>query len=1021
MKSLPRSLILLACMVSTATLSRGQRPGDEWVTVRGDQTPGLTYYAATTTTSGRIVAVGNGGSLMTSNDGGANWEFGQIEINGTPVRGSITSIYQVPNGSLIAVMVRLEEANVGFFKYQARSYFLVSTDNGNNWSMSPFPKTFATFRGNGRAYHGVNITGLQMGPGGQLLAYGTISGTNNGITLWSLGGLIFRQTGGSWEQELFEYGPVGKIASAGGRAVATCHNAILDSADGAGWNGYEMSDAQVTVDGQPIDSKTRNRLRVLDVEVLGNGNYIAQGGTFVPYGSSTNIDTNIFEKVFSMSSPTPFSGARNWTAVTDDYHGPYTRVGDSVISAGAGGAYYTQVGGRFALGGADVRAPGTAIAVSGATTAVAVQSSETVWKSTNSGQAWVKVWDKDIGPDLQLRGYANGTLFARANNELWLSRDNGSSWQKSDTSFTGSSTILESDGGRLFSAAGPNVLVSDDGGTTWVEKSIGTNRGGFLLVRSATGRLIMPVRGWDVRNEGKFYVSDDNGETWSPRNAGLAFGEEVRAAVQTKSGRLIVASNTFSLFNPALHYSDDDGETWTSSTVLQSLEGLDTVTGDPATKVIQITRLRASSSGRVLAMGDHTILTSDDDGDTWVVRTNLDFNGTGPLDALDLRDVIQVGSRWIAIGSYSTPFPRSRTKHFLLISDDDGATWGMRPFETNQSNTFLYQLAEAENGRVVIVGGNASVFISDSEQLMLPQGESIVVREGKIESVPISRPDFDGIVEVNFSTLARTAVPDVDFKPIGGTLRWEADDMEDKFIALEILDNNVRDRERELLLQLGFETDSGFLGQMETSILIDDNDSGAAAGLIFDGIGHLYTSEAGAMASLGIALETKPTADVTVTVSGLDASEGQLSGDTFTFTPEDWGRQQTLTITGVDDPDPDGDSTYNLTFTLTTDDTSYANLSTTNVAVVNVGDEPLPPIGPVILSRLPVTFVTTADGSFLLTATGLDPDAVYQLESSDSLTSFANGQQVTGAQLMSGFAIPKNGTSNYFRIRESGQ
>ena len=165
----------------------------------------------------------------------------------------------------------------------------------------------------------------------------------------------------------------------------------------------------------------------------------------------------------------------------------------------------------------------------------------------------------------------------------------------------------------------------------------------------------------------------------------------------------------------------------------------------------------------------------------------------------------------------------------------------------------------------------------------------------------------------------------------------------------------------------------------------------------------------------------KSAADVTVTVSGLDASEGQLSGDTFTFTPEDWGRQQTLTITGVDDPDPDGDSTYNLTFTLTTDDTSYANLSTTNVAVVNVGDEPLPPIGPVILSRLPVTFVTTADGSFLLTATGLDPDAVYQLESSDSLTSFANGQQVTGAQLMSGFAIPKNGTSNYFRIRESGQ
>lgn len=944
--------LIVTVVLGMASLVHGQRAGDEWTAARGDETPGLRYFAATTTSSGRIVAVGDHGKLMISDDGGVNWRFDQIEIDGFPMFGTVTTVYQIPGGSLIAVLVRMEEATEGPFKYQARSYFLTSANNGSTWSMSPFPKTSAVFQSSGRTYHGVHITGLHMGPGGQLLAYGTITGSNHPIAVWSIGGLIFRQTGaGQWEQALFEYGPVGKITQANGRAVATAYNAVLDSADGAGWNGYAMAQANVTLDGQPMDDETRWRLRVLDVEVLNDGTYVAQGARFTPFGDLPNVDTNFLLASYKLSSPTPFSGARNWTAYQEPYHGPFTKVGNNIVSAGSGGAWTTSSGGPgFTLTGPEVRAPGTSIAVSGASTAVAVESSEIVWKSTDSGGTWVKVWDKDIGPNLTPLGYFGGAFVAVGgnNDDLWFSHDNGASWQKGDSKFTGSPTsVVKGDGGKLFAPDGGNVLVSDDGGSTWSEKPIGASNGGFLLTRTPTGRLIMPVRGWDVSNAGKFHVSDDDGETWVPRNAGLAFGELVRAVVTTNSGRVLVATNTFSGFNPSLVYSDDDGETWTRSNVFRSLEGLDTVTGDPATKVTEILRMRVGTTGRILAMDENAIFTSDDDGRSWTVRTNMDFNGTGPFNLLRLRDVIQIGSRWIAVGSYSLDYPLSGNKHFLLISDDDGATWGMRPFETRQGNTFLYHLAEGANGRLIIAGGNGAIFLSDTEPPLDPNGAPLSVREGKTEHIPVSRPDVDGPVSANYITLGSTAQPDVDFIPVSGTLHWDADDPDDKTVALEMPDNAVVDGVRELSLQLAFETTGGLVGRIEVPVSIVDNDGPSLPGLVLDGADRLYTSEAGGTAELGIALRSKPTSDVMITITGLDESEGQLSATTFVFTPDNWGVMQTLTITGVDDPDPDGDATYNLQFVIDTLDSGYKALGQASVAVVNLGDEPLPSDRPV--------------------------------------------------------------------------
>lgn len=934
--------------LSIASLGLGQRVGDEWITTRGDDTPNLTYSAATVTTSGRIIAVGSNGSLMYSDDGGANWEFDQIEVDGLPVFGGFSTIYQEPGGPLIAVMVVLEESSVGHFDFYTRTYFLTSSDNGNSWSQTPFPHSYATFQLTGRKYYGVNIAGLYLSPGGELIAYGTTTGTDHpGAISWNIGGAIFRRAGGTWVQAHFANGPVGKVADgAGGRSIAVAHNAVLDSADGSGWSGYVMNAAQVDLGGDPMDPETKYRLRVVDVETIGN-DYVAQGGTFVPFDEEGLIDTNIFDEVYTLTSQAPFSGARAWQAYSQTkYFGTFKKAGGAILASGPGGVYRASAAdGSFALTGADVRAWAETIAVSGST-ATAVQSSETVWQSANAGSSWTKVWNKSAGPDLRLLGTFGGVIYAvhgGFGGGLWISRDNGKSWQEGPASFEGTPVkLVEGADGRVISPAPGNaVQVSDDGGATWTKRSLpATQVSAALLARTKTGRLIVPASGNIVTNVGEFYVSDDNGETWSKR-VGTHKSQQttMKDIAVAKSGRIIFATNSGSVFDPTLHFSDDDGDTWTSSDVLRTLEGLNEVSNDPSQRYIDIKRVRVGSSGRIVALGDDEILTSDDEGETWRVRVNLTDPPIIPNPKHSISDVIQVGSRWVAIGHWEVPFPDSRIKKFLMISDDDGATWGERPFPTNINNTFLSNLLVGADGRLIIAGGNSAVFVSDPPAPPPPGAEPIGIREGATTAVPIERPDLDGAIEARYAVVGVTAVAGVDFVASVGLLTWAADDMSDKSVLIETIDNAVFNPERSLALQVVFETADGLLGQIENPVYIEDEDGAARGGIAFEGISDLYTTEAGGSATLRFALEKKPTSNVVVSIEGLDATEGSLSASQFTFTPANWSALQSLTIAGIDDTFPDGDASYQLSFAIQSSDSNYSVLPDLKVLVTNIGNE----------------------------------------------------------------------------------
>src|SRR5204862_387612 len=115
-----------------------------------------------------------------------------------------------------------------------------------------------------------------------------------------------------------------------------------------------------------------------------------------------------------------------------------------------------------------------------------------------------------------------------------------------------------------------------------------------------------------------------------------------------------------------------------------------------------------------------------------------------------------------------------------------------------------------------------------------------------------------------------------------------------------------------------------------------DDDS---VGLNF-GAANLTTSEAGTSQTFTVTLDSQPTANVTVTLTGLDATEGTLSASTVTFNAGNWSTAQTVTVTGVDDAIVDGNITYTLTGT-TSGDAAYAgtNTQTANVTVTNQDDD----------------------------------------------------------------------------------
>jgi hypothetical protein len=99
----------------------------------------------------------------------------------------------------------------------------------------------------------------------------------------------------------------------------------------------------------------------------------------------------------------------------------------------------------------------------------------------------------------------------------------------------------------------------------------------------------------------------------------------------------------------------------------------------------------------------------------------------------------------------------------------------------------------------------------------------------------------------------------------------------------------------------------------------------------------LTTTEAGGTATFTIKLNTKPTAEVTIGLSSSNVNEGTVNPSGVTFTSENWGSPQTVTVTGANDTVVDGDQVYTIiTAPAVSADPRYHGLDAPDVSVANV-------------------------------------------------------------------------------------
>jgi hypothetical protein len=119
-------------------------------------------------------------------------------------------------------------------------------------------------------------------------------------------------------------------------------------------------------------------------------------------------------------------------------------------------------------------------------------------------------------------------------------------------------------------------------------------------------------------------------------------------------------------------------------------------------------------------------------------------------------------------------------------------------------------------------------------------------------------------------------------------------------------------------------------------------------GITVEPVEGLVTTEAGGADTFSVVLDTQPTAPVTIGLSSDDPSEGVVSPESVTFDTDTWATARTVTVTGVDDADADGDVAYAIvTAPAVSGDPDYAGLDADDVAVTNCDDEagPGPSVG----------------------------------------------------------------------------
>lgn len=187
-------------------------------------------------------------------------------------------------------------------------------------------------------------------------------------------------------------------------------------------------------------------------------------------------------------------------------------------------------------------------------------------------------------------------------------------------------------------------------------------------------------------------------------------------------------------------------------------------------------------------------------------------------------------------------------------------------------------------------------------------------------------------------------------------LTFSADDWSEKTVAVTGVDDNVVDGNQTYHITLNVDAnppsghlpaDEDFVGLTITPVngTNVDNEQAVAAAIVFDPSTGLQTSENGDSVDIAVKLSSPPSAAVSLNFVSSDTSEGLVAPSQLTFDAGNFTIAQHITITGVNDPDIDGDQSYTVDATISSSDANYASLGLQTLSLVNLDNDPEPTAG----------------------------------------------------------------------------
>ena len=277
------------------------------------------------------------------------------------------------------------------------------------------------------------------------------------------------------------------------------------------------------------------------------------------------------------------------------------------------------------------------------------------------------------------------------------------------------------------------------------------------------------------------------------------------------------------------------------------------------------------------------------------IRATLEGDSTLPIDTSINTSIASLNGKSLLFHGNQTVFPLTiaageslATSEIFLLNADDRIDDGDETIELQgiASNPSL----EVVSARTVLVEDDSANVALAPATLNIREGN-----EGKFYSMRLATEPMASVtVIVDLPTNAAFTVS-------SGSLTFTPDDWNDwqRITVTATEDSNARDEPAATINHTIASDDTKYRAVSVSSVAVTVRDNDSAGATISEAT---LTIEEGDSGTYTVVLGTEPAGDVTVTVGGVTDTDVTLDKTVLTFTTQNWGTAQTVTVTAAQGP-----------------------------------------------------------------------------------------------------------------------